>query len=335
MRMFQIALACAVSLASVVALPIVASADEAAPPAQTVSADASPRIAATTSVSEREVLLDVDSPAMGRTMAVRVFLPADSSEPRPVLYLLDGNSGQIEDNNWFEPTKGNAREFFADKNVFVVAPIGGTGTMYTDWQEDHPKFGNLKWETFLTKELPLLIDGAFDTSGRNAIGGISMGAEAALMLAQRAPDLYDGVAAYSGCYTTVGGFGKALTDLVVINGMATSEQMWGPVDSPAWREHDIFANADKLRGTKVYLSSGTGLPGPHETLETPDLARVVVVGGVMELGANLCTDQISGVLRSHGVDVTRSAQPVGTHGWPYWSDELARSWPVIESALFD
>jgi S-formylglutathione hydrolase FrmB len=61
----------------------------------------------------------------------------------------------------------------------------------------------------------------------------------------------------------------------------------------------------------------------------------VIVGGVMELGSNLCTDQIAGVLRSQGVDVTRSAQPVGTHGWPYWHDELVRSWPVIESALLD
>ncbi|MCJ0904632.1 alpha/beta hydrolase family protein [Rhodococcus sp. ARC_M6] len=333
MRVTRIALACAVSLASALSLPVIATADVVEPPAKTVSADASPRIAEVTRISDREVLLDIDSPAMQRTMQVKVLLPADPSEPRGSLYLLDGNSGQIEDSNWLDPNNGNAREFFADKNVFVVLPIGGTGTMYTDWQEDHPKFGRLKWETFLTKELPPLIEKKFDTNGRRAIGGISMGAEAALMLAQRSLGLYDAVAGYSGCYTTVGGFGKALTDLVVINGMAKSEQMWGPVDSPAWREHDIFANADKLRGTKVYLSSGTGLPGPHETLETPELARVLIVGGVMELGSTLCTDQISQVLRDNGVDVTRSAQPVGIHGWPYWRDELVRSWPLMESAL--
>ncbi len=202
-------------------------------------------------------------------MAVKVLLPADRSEPRGTLYLLDGNSGQIEENNWLAPANGDIVPFFADKNVNVVLPIGGTGTMYTDWQEDHPKFGRLKWETFLTKELPPLIDTRFATNGHNAIGGISMGAEAALILAQRSAGLYDVVAGYSGCYTTVGGFGKALTDLVVINGNARSEQMWGPAGSEAWQEHDIFANADKLRGTKVYLASGSGLPGPHETLDTP------------------------------------------------------------------
>ncbi|MFF9561131.1 hypothetical protein ACF1DY_35620, partial [Streptomyces albus] len=73
--------------------------------------------------------------------------------------------------------------------------------------------------------------------------------------------------------------------------------------------------------------------GPHETLDTPALGRVLVVGGVMELGSNLCTDQITQVLRDRGVDVTRSAQPVGTHGWPYWRDELVRSWPMLDSAL--
>jgi len=311
----------ALALISLLALPSTALADE------------TPKITSVTELSSRLVLLDVASPAMGRTMQVKVLLPADRSEPRGTLYLLDGNSGQIEENNWLAPANGDIVPFFADKNVNVVLPIGGTGTMYTDWQEDHPKFGRLKWETFLAKELPPLIDTRFATNGHNAIGGISMGAEAALILAQRSAGLYDAVAGYSGCYTTVGGFGKALTDLVVINGNARSEQMWGPAGSEAWQEHDIFANADKLRGTKVYLASGSGLPGPHETLDTPALGRVLVVGGVMELGSNLCTDQITQVLRDRGVDVTRSAQPVGTHGWPYWRDELVRSWPMLESAL--
>ncbi|MDI9917336.1 alpha/beta hydrolase family protein [Rhodococcus sp. IEGM 1379] len=326
-----LALSCLVAGVPILATPTIAAGESL--PASSVSAQSAPEITSVVELSSGVLLLDVASPAMQRTVQVKVLSPSDTSVPQGTLYLLDGNSGRTDDSNWIDPTAGNVVPFFADKNAFVVLPIGGTGTMYTDWQEDHPKFGRLKWETFLTKELPPLIDAKFNTNGRNAIGGISMGAEAALMLAQRAPGLYDAVAGYSGCYTTVGGFGKALTDLVVINGMATSEQMWGPVDSPAWREHDIFANADKLRGTKVYLSSGTGLPGPHETLETPELARVVIVGGVMEFGSTLCTDQISQVLRDNGVDVTRSAQPVGIHGWPYWRDELVRSWPLLESAL--
>ncbi len=212
-------------------------------------------------------------------------------------------------------------------------PVGGTGSLYSDWETEHPKFGKTKWETFLTEELPSVIDAQFATNGRNVIGGISSGAQGALMLASRTPDLYTGAVGYSGCYLTEGPVGRALTDLVVLNGMANSEMMWGPEGSEAWREHDLFRNASALAGKKIYLSSGNGLPGPHESLNHQGIAQTVIVGGLLEAGSNLCTDQLAQALRDAGVDVTRSAQPVGVHAWPYWRDELGRSWPTIEAAL--
>ena len=81
----------ALALTSLLALPSTALADE------------TPQITSVTELSSRLVLLDVASPAMGRTMQVKVLLPADRSEPRGTLYLLDGNSGQIEENNWLAP----------------------------------------------------------------------------------------------------------------------------------------------------------------------------------------------------------------------------------------
>ncbi len=298
-----------------------------------VDANTQPSITSVTPVSDRLLLLQVASPAMRREVPVNVLLPADRSEPRGVLYLLDGNSGQVASTNWLEPTKGNAQAFFADKNVNVVMPVGGTGSLYQDWAEDHPKFGHTQWETFLSKELPPLIDARFDTSGRNVIGGISSGAQGAVMLAARDPELYDGVVGYSGCYATDGPGGQLLTDLIVMNGMATSDMMWGPQGSDAWHDHDLFRNASRLAGKKVYLSSGNGLPGPHESLDEPDIANTVVVGGLLEAGANVCTDQLTQALRSAGADVTRSAQPTGVHAWDYWRDELGRSWPTIRAAL--
>ncbi|MDH6283498.1 alpha/beta hydrolase [Prescottella agglutinans] len=298
-----------------------------------VDANAQPSITSVTTVSDRILLLQVASPAMRREVPVNVLLPADRSEPRGVLYLLDGNSGQVESTNWLDPTKGDAQAFFADKNVNIVMPVGGTGSLYQDWTEDHPKFGRTQWETFLSKELPPLIDARFDTSGRNVIGGISSGAQGAVMLAARNPELYDGAVGYSGCYMTEGPVGPILTDLIVMNGMATSDMMWGPQGSDAWRDHDLFRNASRLAGKKVYLSSGNGLPGPHESLDQPDIANTVVVGGLLEAGSNACTDQLAQALRSAGADVTRSAQPTGVHAWIYWRDELGRSWPTIEAAL--
>ncbi|WP_277831435.1 alpha/beta hydrolase [Speluncibacter jeojiensis] len=327
-----LALASALLLSPAVGVGL-ARADDVVPPRVPVAADAAPAIVGETALSDRLVLLQVASPAMRRVVPVKVLKAADGSRPRGAYYLLDGNSGRVDDTNWLDPADGDAQAFFTDKNVNVVFPIGGTGTMYTDWQQDHPKFGRVKWETFLTEELPPLIDARFHTDGRNAIGGISMGAEAAVMLAERHPGLYRAVAGYSGCYQTMGAAGELLTDLVVINGNASGAQMWGPPGGPDWRAHDIFAGAAKLRGTAVYLSSGSGLPGPHETLQTPNLLQVVTTGGVLEFGSNACTDQLTGALRSAGVDVTRSATPVGVHAWAYWRDELARSWPTLQRAL--
>lgn len=319
------------------ALPAVATAEAEigtpVPQYAQVAPDARPSITSITSVNDRLLLLQVASPAMRREVPVNVILPADRSRPRGVLYLLDGNSGQVESTNWLNPGAGNAQEFFADKDVNVVLPIGGTGSLYQDWVEDHPKFGRTQWETFLSKELPSLIDARFETNGRNVIGGISSGAQGAMMLAARNPELYDGAAGYSGCYLTEGPGAQILTDLIVMNGLATSDMMWGPQGSDAWRDHDLFRNASRLAGKKIYLSSGSGLPGPHESLDRPNVANTVVVGGLLEAGSNVCTDQLAQALRDAGADVTRSAQPVGVHAWPYWRDELGRSWPTIESAL--
>lgn len=290
-------------------------------------------VTASEQVTDRLVRLEVHSPSMGRDVPVMVMLPAHDDGPHGVYYLLDGNSGQTESNNWLDPDRGDAARFFADKDVYTVYPVGGTGTLYTDWQQEHPKFGTVKWETFLTQELPPVIDARFDTNGKNAIGGISSGAEGALMLAERNPGLYQAVAGYSGCYNTLEPLGKEITDLVVINGNANSELMWGPYGSPDWHAHDLFANAAGLRGTTVYLSSGNGLPGPHEKPGVPQLERRIIIGGLLEAGSNLCTNQLVPVLQNAGVHVVRSAQPVGEHDWPYWRDELARSWPVIEARL--
>ncbi len=46
---------------------------------------------------------------------------------------------------------------------------------------------------------PPLIDKRFMGNGRNVIGGLSMGALGAMSIAVRHPDLYRGVAAFSGC----------------------------------------------------------------------------------------------------------------------------------------
>lgn len=44
------------------------------------------------------------------------------------------------------------------------------------------------------------------------------------------------------------------------------ENMWDPRNGPLWRAKDPLVHADRLRGTAIYLSTGTGIPvAPHDT----------------------------------------------------------------------
>lgn len=281
-------------------------------------------------VTDRLAEVSVHSPAMGDVL-VLVLLPRDLGRPRPTVYLLDGRSAFPGGSNWIE--QGRAESFFADKPVNVVLTTGGTASYYTDWQRPDAVLGNYKWETFLTKELPPLIDARFAGNGRNAIAGLSMGAGAAMMLAARAPRRYRGVAAYSGCYSSTGDLGEGQMRAVVASFGGTADNMYGTFGDPDWAAHDVIAHAEALRGKAIYLSSGSGLPGKYEAKPGPGVAEAVVAGGAIEAGANYCTHQLAERLGRLRIPATVHLRPTGTHSWAYWADELPDSWPVLAGAL--
>ncbi|MFH5207580.1 alpha/beta hydrolase [Antrihabitans sp. NCIMB 15449] len=300
-------------------------------PVQHASAAPTAAIDRVESITDRWVRVFVDSPAMGSVVEVQVLLPKDRSTPRPTVYLLDGRSADSSGSHWTD--RGGAVEFFADKDVNVVMTVGGTASYYTDWQRADPTLGTYRWETFLTKELPPLIDSAFDGNGRNAVAGISMGAQAAMMLAFRAPQVYSAVASYSGCYSTTDDLGQAQMRLVVASFRGDADNMFGPPTDPEWAAHDVIGNADALRGKAIYISAGSGLPGPFENLANPDALNSVLFGGPIEAITNQCTQQLAGRLAELGIPATVNHRPVGTHSWPYWTQELANSWPTLAAGL--
>ncbi|OZC68395.1 mycolyltransferase [Rhodococcus sp. 06-462-5] len=290
------------------------------------------RIVDTSIASDTLRTLSVESPAMGAVVEVQVLTPAAQSGSRPTLYMLSGIGEEDPDNSmWLR--KGGAAEFFADKNVNVVLPLAGPGSFYTDWQRDDPKLGRYQWETFLTEELPPLIDATVDGNGRNAIAGLSMGAQSAMMLAARHPDLYSGVASYSGCFASSEPMGQASIRAIVGAFGGNADNMWGGPLDPAWAEHDSVVNAESLRGTDVYVSVGTGAPGPHESFDSAAALDVVVVGGIIEVGANYCTHRLADRLGQLNIPATFDFTETGTHSWPYWVDQLPKSWPTLAGSL--
>ncbi|NKY89858.1 alpha/beta hydrolase [Nocardia veterana] len=339
-RLSGAAIAALLSCAVVCAAPLTVAAP--APPADSGSAEGpapaleSPSPATATidriePIHDRWLRVFVKSPAMQRTVQVQLLLPADRSRPRPTVYLLDGRSASNDYNNWAE--RGGAVQFFADKDVNVVLTVGGPAGYYTDWQRPDPVLGTNKWETFLTRELPPLIDAEFEGNGRNAVEGVSMGAEAAMMLAMRNPHVYSAVAAHSGCYAMGSDFGQAQARAVVRTYGGDPDNMFGKQDDPDWLAHDVMMHADTLRGTAIFLSSGSGLPGPYDGPGNPEAPTAIGFGGPLEAGANACTMALADRLERMQIPADVDLRPVGTHSWPYWKDELPRAWPTLARAL--
>ena len=138
-------------------------------------------------------------------MLVELILPRDwYTDPDatfPSLYGLNGLYGSEYSSAWLEENRGDGAEFFKDKNIMAVLPVGGGGSFYTDWQQsDGGK--NFQWETFLTKELPPILEQGWRTNERRAVNGLSMGATGATILAGRNAEMFDFVASFSGYLDT-------------------------------------------------------------------------------------------------------------------------------------
>ncbi|MFC4604805.1 alpha/beta hydrolase [Rhodococcus kronopolitis] len=276
------------------------------------------------------------SAAMNRTIPLKLQRPADQSKPAPTLYLLNGAGGGEDSATWQRRT--DIADFFKDKEVNVVTPVGGAFSYYTDWQKPDPKLGNNKWTTFLTQELPPLIDAGLKTNGVNALAGISMAGTSVLNLAIAAPTLYKSVGAYSGCAETSTPAGRAYIDMVVDSrGGGDTTNMWGDKNDPMWVENDPVAQAEKLRGVKMWISTGNGLPGPHDTLEATGgvsgLANQAIVGGVIEGATLLCTSNLARRLADLKIPAVVDFRPNGTHSWGYWQDDLHKSWPMLADSI--
>ncbi|WP_227982670.1 alpha/beta hydrolase [Nocardia spumae] len=280
----------------------------------------------------------VHSSAMNREIDVKVLRAPDGSSPAPVLYLLNGASGGSESSSWPEQT--DVVGFFRDKQVTVVTPMGGNGSYFADWRADDPVLGRQKWASFLTAELPPIIDSAFYGSGANAVAGISMAGTSVFQLALASPGLYRAVGSYSGCARTSDPLGQAFVDGVVVRWHGDPLNLWGAPDDPLWAAHDPYVNADRLRGLAIYVSTGNGVPGPLDGLDGPGihgnghkLVEQLVYGGVLEAATHNCAITLRDRLAQLSIPATFDLRATGTHSWGYWQEDLHRSWPMFRQAL--
>ena len=283
------------------------------------------------------------SPAMdNRQIPLVVIKAADAN--RPIIYLLNGADGGEARANWIIQT--DAIDFYKEKNVNVVIPMAGKFSYYTDWVSDAPNLGGKqKWETWLTKELPAPMEAELKTNGKRAIAGMSMSATSAIAIAQHYPEFYDATAAFSGCYGVTQPTSAASVYVTLNRGHVTPEQMWGQWPGETWARNDALLNAEKLRGTGVYVSTGSGLAGLPDMPNGPQLqgthpmaaslsaAITTTEGGGIEAVTNNCTHDFKVKLDRLGIPATFKMRNAGTHSWGYWREDLRESWPVLEAAF--
>lgn len=305
------------------------------------TADAAPRhearIVTQKSVSALRTDIWVDSPSMNERVKVSVLTPEHSTGPRPTVYMLDGAGAEGDVSDWI--TKGHAGRFFAAKNVNVVLPVGGAGTFYTDWQRTDPKLGKPMWETFLTRELPPLIDSTFNGTGHNAVIGLSMGGQAAFALTVRNPSLYSGLASLSGCPPVTGPANEAYVRTTVGRAGGDATNMWGPFGSAGWQAHDPSLHFEQLRGKDIFISAGSGGVGPLDLQRRiePDEgppAAVTASSSALEAGAYRCSVEFAVQMRANNIAYTDGFRLIGTHTWGYWEQDLPAAWNTVSRNLY-
>ena len=136
-------------------------------------------------INGRQQIVNVYAASMDRTVPIQVITPADNSVPRPILYLLNGAGGGEDSATWEYQT--DVVDFFQDKNVNVVTPVGGRLSYYTDWEKEDPKLGKNMWSTFLGKELPPLLNKQLGSNGDQSLAAISMSGYLSSQFGHRVP----------------------------------------------------------------------------------------------------------------------------------------------------
>lgn len=137
----------------------------------------------------------VFSKAMQKEIANDIVLPADYSVEKtyPVLYLLHGYGGK---NTTWPNMKKSLTEEATKYGMIFVCPDGANS-----WYWDSPVNENMKYDTYVSKELVEYVDANYSTiksaKGR-AVTGLSMGGHGGLWLGINHPDIFGGCGSMSG-----------------------------------------------------------------------------------------------------------------------------------------
>lgn len=270
---------------------------------------------------------DVYSAAMDRVVTNDILLPA-GEEPRPTFYLLMGADGAA--GGWGWPEASNYEEFFADKHVNVVTPIGAVSSLQADWYYEDPATGTNRWTTYLSEELPAIVDTHFSGSGRDAIAGVSMSGGPALNIAAHNPERFAAAGSYSGCPSTlgIGGYPYSAMGISMNGGSATNA--YGLPGNEAWAAHSPALNVEQLADTALYVSAAHGIAGPIDGYTGS--SRLQPINGI-EAASFVCSTYFVDQAEDADVEVDWHPLEEGYHNWGLFEHQMRTSWRTIGPAL--
>lgn len=251
----------------------------------------------------------VYSPALGRTVGVRVLLPGRPQESAPVLYLFHGGGDDFR--SWTD--LGRAEELTADSDLLVVMPDAGAASYSTH----RTPSGTLDWHAFHTEELPAFIADAYsvrDDRRHRLLAGLSMGGYGAMKYAAMHPDRYGSAAAFSSPLDPR--LSTPLFEIIGLRDGGTSRSLFGDPrrDAGVWAANSPMELAANLRGLDVWFAAGSGDPDPAVEDERVD---------VLEATVHHHGERFHRRLGELGIAHTWSPHAVGGHNWQAWQRDLA------------
>jgi len=299
------------------------------------------QVAKVTRIDERQYDITVSTTALGRSVDVRVLVPANygQSEARlPVLYLFHGTSGRASD--WVN--FGHAEQSTAGLPLIVVMPDAGFdgdgGGWFTNWVDTKTALGPSQWETFHIDQLVPWVDANLRTianRGGRAVAGLSQGGFGSMTYAARHPDMFVSAASFSGApdidydpAIAAGATGIIDATEVGLDGVEPDAMFGSRVtDEINWQGHDPTDLVENLRPVDLWLYTATGAPGPYDT-GAPNPSAMGI-----EFATHMSTEGFVERAEQLGVPFHLDDYTYGTHSWPYWSRDLVAYLPHLMAAL--
>ncbi len=251
------------------------------------------------------VNMDFFSYYLGMDTPLTVLLPerrGRKPEPMPdkkypVLYLLHGHGD--DHTAWIR--KSNVELLTRDHDILVVMPMGHRG-FYVDGKS------TLAYFSYLTKELPVVVENLFPASGRREdtyICGLSMGGYGALELAMNCPQIYGHAASMSGALEPYEALGRVNDVFSAPDFLENLDRIFGSEEAFFGSRWDLRFLAKKLEKRQdvappqMYLCCGTEDPlyPIHEKMKSFFQEKTRL---------------------SMGFD-----ERPGGHSWEFWNEELA------------